>query len=238
MAFREIQISWLFLSSPILNKIASIIDADPSILFASVDPKALVNSVKATLENAIVLLTMLTEVYSNPSNIIKISSPVYCEGKTRAQILAGTTKESMTEIYFRRQRATIYDHVTIDDLPFEVLKKCLGYLLPRGRFDLVASISVRRSWRPAAQELLRTLALSNEARIGSSICGLLLYSLVLGFKSFSIKNLVLGAKIVGNEYISMIVRFVAPTLSNLSLTFKPFTTDRSCYFAFAISSKT
>jgi hypothetical protein len=237
MSFREFQISWLFLSSPILNKIASIIDADPSILFASPVTgnnrtrrirKRIINSVKNALEDAIVLLT---EVYSHPTNCIQISSPIYYKGKTRAQILAGSTKESMTELYFRCQRATIYDPVTIDDLPFEVIKKCFGYLLPRGRFDLVASSSVRRSWRPAAQELLRTLAFENEERIEASLCGLLLHSLVLGFKSFSIKNLELNARVVGNEYIPTIIRFVAPTLSNLSLTFKPFTTDRSCYFA-------
>jgi hypothetical protein len=62
---------------------------------------------------------------------VKSKSPGYYEGKTRAQILSGSTKESMTELYFRRQRATIYDPVTIDDLPFEVLKMCLGYLLSR-----------------------------------------------------------------------------------------------------------
>jgi hypothetical protein len=138
----------------------------------------------------------------------------------------------MAEIYFRLQRATIYDPATIDDLPFEVLKKCLGYLLPRGRLDLVASSSVRRSWRPPAQELLRTLALSNEARIESSLCGLLLHSIVDGFKSFSIKNLTLDLHVIGIDYIPMIVRFVAPTLSSLYLTFIPLQSSYSILDAF------
>jgi hypothetical protein len=105
----------------------------------------------------------------------------------------------MTELYFRRQRATIYDPAAIDDLPFEVIKKCLGYLLPRGRFDLVASISVRRSWRLAAQELLRTLVFENMKRIESSLCGLMLRSLVFGFMRISITNLVLTPRHPGTH---------------------------------------
>jgi hypothetical protein len=71
MTFREIQISWLFLSSPLLNKLT-----DTSILFASAGPgnnrtrrirKRIVNSLKTALDNATVLLT---EVYSNPFNIV------------------------------------------------------------------------------------------------------------------------------------------------------------------------
>jgi hypothetical protein len=132
--------------------------------------------------------------------------------------VADSTKESMTEIYFRRQRATIYHPATIDDLPFEVLRKSLGHLLPRGRLDLVASSFVSRSWRLAAQELLRFLAFANMQRIEGSLSGLVLYSIVLGFKSFSITSIILFLSTIEKDYIPLIAQFVSPTLYSLKLS--------------------
>jgi hypothetical protein len=122
-------------------------------------------------------------------------------GKTREQILSGSTIESMTEIYFRLQRPTINHPATINDLPFEVLRKCLGYLLRRGRLDLIAAISVNRARRPVGQELLRTLALTNQENIEKSLCGLLLKSVVLGFKSLFITSLVVDLMKINAAYI-------------------------------------
>jgi hypothetical protein len=237
MTSRETKIAWLFLSSPLLSKLASILDADPSILYASLGPgnnrtrriqKRIVKSIKNSFDDALVLLT---EVCSNPAYLLKISSPVYYKGKTREQILTGSTIESMREVYFRLQRATIYDPATIDDLPFEALKKCLGYFVPRGRIALVASSLVSRAWRPAAQEHLRSLALTNKAKIESGLCGLLLRSIVLGSKSVSIANFKLDFRVdlVVKEFIPLIAQFVAPSLLTLDLSFQFMESRKSCF---------
>jgi hypothetical protein len=139
----------------------------------------------------------------------------------------------MREIYFRLQRATIYDPTTIDDLPFELLKKCLSYLVPRGRIDLAESslVSLAWTWRLAAQEHLRSLALLKQAKIESGLCGLLIHSFVLGFKSFSLSILNLSFKLRGtaNSCYDILETLLSrcSKILNLALTFFNFGDDPS-----------
>jgi hypothetical protein len=61
---------------------------------------------------------LLSKVFHPSANShCQIASPVYCEGKSREMILAGTTVEKMTDIYSPPRRNLIYEPATIHDLP-------------------------------------------------------------------------------------------------------------------------
>jgi hypothetical protein len=122
--------------------------------------------------------------------------------------------------YARKQRASIYHHATIDDLPFEVLREAFLYLKPK---DLVAPSRVNRSWRPAAQDVQRA-----KLRIGvgfrgilraSLMCGIQLTRIVFVYEAFSIKHLDIELRLVAREYIPILARLVSTTLRTLELRF-------------------
>jgi hypothetical protein len=116
--------------------------------------------------------------------------------------------------YFRKQRATIYHPATIDDLPFEVLRKAFLYLDSE---DLDSPSRVNRSWRPAAQDVQRARLEIIYSLDASLLCGIQLSRIVFGYESFSIKHLELndlGSKL---EYVTILARSVSTTLRNLKI---------------------
>jgi hypothetical protein len=122
--------------------------------------------------------------------------------------------------YARKQRASIYHPATIDDLPFEVLRKAFLYLKPE---DLVAPSRVNRSWRPAAQDVQRArlhIEYNNRKRLGTSLmCGIELTRIVFGYEAFSIKHLVIDLRCAEREFIPNLVRLVATSLCTLEISF-------------------
>jgi hypothetical protein len=123
--------------------------------------------------------------------------------------------------YFRKQRASIYYPPTIDDLPFEVLRKAFLYLESK---DLDSPSRVNRSWRPAAQDVQRAqLQIGHRHREtldASLLCGIQLSRLVFGYESYSIKvirHLMLDLGFVNQEYVTILARLVSNTLRNLEI---------------------
>jgi hypothetical protein len=131
--------------------------------------------------------------------------------------------------YARKQRASIYHSATIDDLPFEVLREAFLYLEPE---DLVSPSFVNRSWRPAAQDVQRTqLKFKNgEKRLDANLmCGIQLTRIVFGYKSFSIKHLVIDLRFVKRAHIPILTRLVSPTLYTLEINFSRDEESESSY---------
>jgi hypothetical protein len=122
--------------------------------------------------------------------------------------------------YARKQRASIYHHATIDDIPFEVLREVFLYLEPA---DLVSPSRVNRSWRPAAQDVQSSrlqISGSNRKRLDASLmCGIQLSRIVFVCDAFSIKHLVFDASLVDRVYIPILSRLISPTLHTLELSF-------------------
>jgi hypothetical protein len=84
---------------------------------------------------------------------------VYCKGKSRALILAGTTNERMGVNYYRFQSESIYQPDTIGDIPFEVIQKALRLVR---RADLVSASLSCRAWRQAAVEVIVAVSCLNK----------------------------------------------------------------------------
>jgi hypothetical protein len=148
--------------------------------------------------------------------ILQISSPVYCEGKSREMILVGTTADKMRGIYTRPHRNSIYQPATIHDIPFEVLRESFLYLLKKRGSDLVAASLACRAWRVVALDVMNSRKRFREEgeRFERVICGLHLRSIV-GLECYTIKQLVLDLKLVGKGFIPFIAGVVSPTLSSL-----------------------
>jgi hypothetical protein len=145
---------------------------------------------------------------------------VYWEGKTKEEILAGTTEETMRSLYTRPQRESIYHPATIGDIPQEVLEKAF---LPLWRKDLNSASSVCRGWRPVAQEIIHprlNINNQNNERIASLMCGYLLNSLVFGPESFQIAHLSLPVNDKLDVFIPAIAQLVSTTLSSLHISFQ------------------
>jgi hypothetical protein len=123
--------------------------------------------------------------------------------------------------YARKQRASVFNQATIDDLPFEVLRKAFIYLEPA---DLVSPSRVNRSWRPAAQDVQRAKLMISpwdlRKRLDASfMCGIQLSRIVFGYEAFSIKHLCLDLRYAEREFVPILTRLVASTLRNLELFF-------------------
>jgi hypothetical protein len=120
--------------------------------------------------------------------------------------------------YARKQRASIYHPATIDDLPFKVLREAFLYLIPE---DLVDPSRVNRSWRPAAQDVQRAqLKIAYGEKLDARLlCGIQLTRIVFGYKSFSIKHLVIDLRFVKRAHIPTLTRLVSPTLHTLEINF-------------------
>jgi hypothetical protein len=143
---------------------------------------------------------------------------LYSEDKSRELVLYGTTAERMQPIYSRIHRLSIYEPATIHDFPFEVLENCLKYLSP---LDLVAPSLACRAWRPAATGLIYNCVSFKKdlERSERLICGLHLRNIVFGAGSCNIKRLDIRLRNIKGEYIPLIIRLVAPTLSSLYINF-------------------
>jgi hypothetical protein len=134
-------------------------------------------------------------------------------------IVAGTTEETMRSLYARPHRSSIYDPVTIHDIPQEVLGESLIYLLPSVT-DLVSASSACRAWRPVAQKLIHSILIIDpvkDERVENVVCGYQLNSLVFGSWSFQISSLSLELSYFQKEYIPLIAQIVGPTLFSLEI---------------------
>jgi hypothetical protein len=105
----------------------------------------------------------------------------------------------------------------VDESSFEVLK--IGLLICRpvflvGQSFLSDSLSCR-AWRPAAIEILLSIARFN----CSWICGLLLKSNVFVSESFAIKSLHLELRSIGLSCANQIAKLVSSSLITLVLDF-------------------
>jgi hypothetical protein len=131
-------------------------------------------------------------------------------------ILLGTMADKMQSIYSRPHRNSIYQPATIHDIPFEVLRESFLYLVKFIGSDLASPSLACRAWRVAALALMnsRKRFVNDEKSIKRLICGLQIRSIV-GLERATIKHLVLDLKSVGKDFISLIARFFAPTLSSL-----------------------
>jgi hypothetical protein len=131
-------------------------------------------------------------------------------------ILKGTTAVKMQYIYSRPQRNSIYEPATIHDIPYEILRESFLHLMSRFGHDLVAASLACRAWRAVALNVMysRKMFLKEGEGIYWFICGLQLRSIV-GLERCTIKYLIL--EFIGIEYIPLIARAVAPTLSSLLL---------------------
>jgi hypothetical protein len=147
--------------------------------------------------------------------------------KTSELILAGTTEETMRSLYTRPHRGSIYEPATIHDIPQEVLEKSLVYLLPSIK-DLVAASMTCRAWRPVAQKIINSRVKIDYRRLKSLISGFLLNYLVLGSSSIQISTLSLQVGLIQKEYIPLIARIVAPTISSLDIRINGSNVD-GCY---------
>jgi hypothetical protein len=134
-------------------------------------------------------------------------------------ILEGTTKDKMREIYTRPHRNSIYEPATIHDIPFEVLRESFIHLLKQFGSDLASPSLACRAWRVVALDLMNSfrIIVEGQGRIESFTCGLHLRSIV-GLERCTIKHLVLNLDIVGKEYIPLIARFAATTLSSILIS--------------------
>jgi hypothetical protein len=91
----------------------------------------------------------------------------------------------MRTLYARHQRTSINDFATIGDIPPEVLRNALIYLLP-GKSDLVAPSETCRAFRPVAQELMYSRkSFGENHKIEGFACGTHHQSLMFGAGSFS-----------------------------------------------------
>jgi hypothetical protein len=144
---------------------------------------------------------------------------VYCEGKSREMILEGTTADKMRDIYTRPHRNSIYEPATIHDIPYEVLRKSFLLLLKHFDHDLASPSLACRAWRVVALGVMNSckIIVEGQGRIESFACGLHLRSIV-GLERCTIKNLVLDFDLVGKEYIPLIARFAATTISSLLIS--------------------
>jgi hypothetical protein len=133
--------------------------------------------------------------------------------------------------YARKQRASIYHHATIEDLPFEVLREAFLYLEPA---DLDSPSRVNRSWRPAAQDVQRAQLMISpwgfrKSLDASFLCGIQLTRIVFGYEAYSIKHLELNLRSVNRDYIPAISRLISPTLLSLELDFEEEEESGVCY---------
>jgi hypothetical protein len=135
-------------------------------------------------------------------------------------ILEGTSADKMREIYTRPHRNSIYEPATIHDIPFEVLRKSFLHLLKQAGSDLASPSLACRAWRVVALDLMnsRKRFVDGKGRTESFVCGLHLRSIV-GLESYTIKHLIFDLEFVGIDYILMMSRVVALTLSSLILCF-------------------
>jgi hypothetical protein len=144
-------------------------------------------------------------------------------------VVYGTTVDAMIPFYSRPHRSSIDEPATIHDFPFEVLENCLKYLNPA---DLVAPSLACRAWRPAATGLIYHLAdLVGKDPKGMErfICGLHLRNIVFGSGSCKIKRLDLDLSVFAGEYVPLIARLVAPTLSFLKIDFFVYYESSLCF---------
>jgi hypothetical protein len=170
----------------------------------------------------IVIFRILTEsVNSAKLALTKIASPRYSAKKSPPSYSAEKSQESESNtnhhvmIYSRNPRASIYHPATVHDLPYEVLRLALIYLLPR-RYDLLSPSLVCRSWNPVAQHLLDYRI--NIGRV-AAICGLLRRSIVFGLENFPINVLSIEVDSSNEDCFYPLAILVAPTLSRLFLDF-------------------
>jgi hypothetical protein len=99
------------------------------------------------------------------------------------------------------------------------MENCLKYLRPQ---DLVSPSLACRAWHPAATGLMHrhfNLFEQDQEAVGRMICGLQLHSLVFGEGGCNIKRLDLYVVEFESEYITLIARLVAPTLSSMTIEF-------------------
>jgi hypothetical protein len=132
-------------------------------------------------------------------------------------ILAGTTSDKMQDIYTRLHRNSIYEPATIHDIPFEVLRESFLYLLKRVGSDLASPSLACRAWRVVALDLMNSrkrFVDRDRERVAPFLCGFHLRSIV-GLERCMIKQIVLNLKHVGKEFIDVIARFSAPTITSL-----------------------
>jgi hypothetical protein len=152
-------------------------------------------------------------------------------------MIAGTTVEEMIPIYSRPHRIFLKDTATIHDFPFEVIKNSLRFL-PLS--DLVSASLSCRAWKPAAAELILSYVSYQDPemhhdprnRLGAIeklLCGLILKSLVMILKGFSINHLLLDLDYVSDEYIGILSRFVNRSLSTLEVSFRRNQSSSSCF---------
>jgi hypothetical protein len=127
----------------------------------------------------------------------------------------GTTADNMRGVYSRPHRNSIYEPATIHDLPFEVLKESFLCLVKEFGSDIASPSLTCRAFRAVALELNSRKEFVHDDRcIKSYICGLQLRSIV-GLDICTIKHLFDDNEFVGKEYIPLIARLVAPTITSL-----------------------
>jgi hypothetical protein len=147
-------------------------------------------------------------------------------------ILAGTTADKMRGIYTRPHRNSIYEPATIHDIPFEVLRESFIHLVKKFDHDLASPSLACRAWRVVALDMMnsRNRFIEGEGDIESFVSGLHLRSIV-GLERCTIKHLTIDLEFIEKEFIPIIARFLASTLSNLALWFKDQDADQSsdCY---------
>lgn len=125
----------------------------------------------------------------------------------------------MRPIYSRKHRLSIYEPASIHDIPSELHKHILVYLLPGDHKDLISSCRVNRAWYPIAMEVLSSRASFGKLKASEAcICSRLLSSLVFEFVN-RISRLNLEVKFMREEILGLMAGIVAPTLSTLSLDF-------------------
>ena len=194
---------------------------------------ARVKVLNKSLDSAKVILSM---VLFPRSYYLKISSPAFCNGKSREEILAGSTEETMRSLYSRKQRASINDPPSIGDIPEEVLRKAFIYLLP-GESDLVAPSETCRAFRPVAQELMHaSQKFYGRRQAELYICGTQLKTLVSGLKCVAVNRLEIDMESVGIENLDLLLKLVGTRISSLRLDFpvskeddEPTTSSFECY---------
>jgi hypothetical protein len=172
--------------------------------------------------------------------IILIASPLYCEGKSRVMILEGTTEDKMRDIYSRPHRNSIYEPATIHDIPFEILRESFLYLLKEFGSDLAFPSLACRAWRLVALNLMNSRKgfFYGRGSIESFISGLHIRSIV-GLERCTIKHLTIDLEFIAKEYVDILARVSASTLSSLNLMFEERDADQSsdCYDALEILFK-
>jgi hypothetical protein len=152
---------------------------------------------------------------------------VYCEGKSREMILAGTTADKMRDIYTRPHRNSIYEPATIHDIPFEVLQESFLYLLKEFGSDLSSPSLACRAWRVAAIDLMNSrkrFVNRDRERVSPFLCGVHL-RFIVGLEVATIKHLLIN--------LEFVKRFapLARSVSSLTIACNEMGRSRVCYDA-------